>query len=340
VLVMWVIRILFIIISSIVGYSCSYYVNINKWQGFATGLIFSIVVVVIERLLRNVSLKEIISCLFGLVAGLVAANLLVFLTSVIIEGSENKNILRMVAAGSSLTLGYLGMTVAYKKRDEFSFFAPVEAGFSRRSNNNIKILDTNVIIDGRILDICESGFIEGTIIIPRFVLNELQYIADSADVLRRNRGRRGLDILHKMQKNPGIDVRIIEQDFPDIKEVDAKLIELAKSIGGKVITNDFNLNQVAELQAVSVLNINELANAVKPVILPGETMNVRVIKEGKEQAQGVAYLDDGTMVVVENGRYLIGQTLDVVVTSILQTTAGRMIFTKKKENGDSETRYS
>ncbi|MGB9596894.1 MAG: PIN/TRAM domain-containing protein [Candidatus Poribacteria bacterium] len=304
------------------------------------GLIFSIVVVIIERLLRNVSLKEIISCLFGLVAGLVAANLLVFLTSVIIEGSENQNIVRMVAAGSSLTLGYLGMTVAYKKRDEFALFAPIESGFYKRSNNNIKILDTNVIIDGRILDICESGFIEGTIIIPRFVLNELQYIADSADVLRRNRGRRGLDILHKMQKNPGIDVRIVEQDFPDIKEVDAKLIELAKSMGAKVITNDFNLNQVAELQAISVLNINELANAVKPVILPGETMNVRVIKEGKEQAQGVAYLDDGTMVVVENGRYLIGQTLDVVVTSILQTTAGRMIFTKKKENGDTETRYS
>ncbi len=337
---MWVIRILFIIISSIVGYSCSYYIDINKWQGFAMGLVFSIVVVAIERLLKNVSLKEIISCLFGLVAGLVAANLLVFLTSVIIEGSENQNVVRMVAAGSSLTLGYLGMTVAYKKRDEFAFFAPMESGFYKRSNNNIKILDTNVIIDGRILDICESGFIEGTIIIPRFVLNELQYIADSADVLRRNRGRRGLDILHKMQKNPGIDVRIVEQDFPDLKEVDEKLLELAKSMGAKVITNDFNLNQVAELQAISVLNINELANAVKPVILPGETMNVRVIKEGKEQAQGVAYLDDGTMVVVENGKYLIGQTLDVVVTSILQTTAGRMIFTKKKENGDSEIKYS
>lgn len=339
-LIMWVIRILFIIISSIVGYSCSYYININKWQGFAMGLVFSIVVVAIERLLKNVSLKEIISCLFGLVAGLVAANLLVFLTSVIIEGSENQNIVRMVAAGSSLTLGYLGMTVAYKKRDEFALFAPMESGFYKRNNSNIKILDTNVIIDGRILDICESGFIEGTIVVPRFVLNELQYIADSSDVLRRNRGRRGLDILHKMQKNPGIDVRIVEQDFPEIKEVDAKLIELAKSMGAKVVTNDFNLNQVAELQAISVLNINELANAVKPVILPGETMNVRVIKEGKEQAQGVAYLDDGTMVVVENGKYLIGQSLDVVVTSILQTTAGRMIFTKKKENGDSEIRYS
>jgi len=340
VLVMWIIRIILVIVSSIVGYFSSSYLCLNQWQGFAVGLVFALVVLIIERLLKNVSLKEIISCLLGLVAGLVAANLLVFLMSVIIK-DENGNIIRVIAAGSSVTLGYLGIVVAYKKRDEFTLFAPSGNNQVRRTqSNDIKILDTNVIIDGRILDICETGFIEGKIVIPRFVLNELQYIADSADVLRRNRGRRGLDILHKMQKSPNIDVRIVEDDFPDVREVDAKLIVLAKQMGGKVITNDFNLNQVAELQSVLVLNINELANAVKPVILPGETMNVRVIKEGKEQAQGVAYLDDGTMVVVENGRHLIGQTLDVIVTSILQTTAGRMIFTKKKENGDSETRYS
>lgn len=339
-LVMWVIRVLFVIISSIVGYFTASYLNVNQWQGFTAGLIFALVVVVIERLLKNVSLKEIISCLFGLVAGLAAANLLVYLMSVIVK-EEGGNMVRMIAAGASLTFGYLGMVVSYKKRDEFVFFTPSGPSNVRRTqSNDTKILDTNVIIDGRILDICETSFIEGKMVIPRFVLNELQYIADSADVLRRNRGRRGLDILHRMQKSPNIDVRIVEEDFPDIREVDAKLIALAKQMGGKVITNDFNLNQVAELQSVIVLNINELANAVKPVILPGETMNVRVIKEGKEQAQGVAYLDDGTMVVVENGRHLIGQTLDVIVTSILQTTAGRMIFTKKKENGDSETRYS
>jgi uncharacterized protein YacL len=336
---MWVIRVIFIIISSLVGYSCGSYLNIAK-QGFGAGFIFALVVVLIERLLKKVSLKEIISCLFGLVAGLVAANLLVFLTSVIIQDDENSGILRVVAAASSLTLGYLGMAVAYKKRDEFGFL--ISSGNNpvmRTHSNEIKILDTNVIIDGRIVDICETGFVEGIIVIPRFVLNELQYIADSADVLRRNRGRRGLDILHRMQKSPNIDVRIVEEDFLDIKEVDAKLIALAKSMGGKVVTNDFNLNQVAELQSVVVLNINELANAVKPVILPGETMTVRVIKEGKEQAQGIAYLDDGTMVVVESGRNLIGQTLDVIVTSILNTAAGRMIFTKKKENGDSDARY-
>jgi len=330
VLAMWIIRVLFIIVSSSVGYFCSSYLHLSQWQGFAVGLGFALVLVAVEHLLKRLSLKEILSSLFGLIAGLVAANLLVFLTSVII--SED-GIIRMVAAGSSLTLGYLGVMLVYKKRDEFVFLASSNGSYARRTrSNDTKILDTNVIIDGRILDICEAGFIEGTLVIPRFVLKELQYIADSPDVLRRNRGRRGLEILHKMQKNPNIDVRIREDDIPNMKEVDAKLIELAKSMGGKVITNDYNLNQVAELQSVIVLNINELANAMKPVILPGESMTVRVIKEGKEQAQGVAYLDDGTMVVVDNGRYLIGQSIDVVVTSILNTTAGRMIFTKKKED--------
>ena len=334
-LVIWLIRILFIIVSSSVGYLFSSHLHISRWQGLAAGLCFALVLVIIERLLRRVSLKDLLVSLLGLIAGLVAANLLVFLTSVIIEEGENDGILRMVAAGSSLTLGYLGMAVAYKKRDEFGFLVPSGTSYARRTqSNDLKILDTNVIIDGRILDICETGFIEGTLIIPRFVLKELQYIADSSDILRRNRGRRGLDILHAMQKSPNVDVRISEEDFVDIEEVDAKLIALAKSMGAKVVTNDFNLNQVAELQAVMVLNINELANAVKPVILPGETMTVRVVKEGTEYGQGVAYLDDGTMVVVDNGRTLMGQSVDVMVTSILQTAAGRMIFTKKKEEGN------
>lgn len=334
-LIMWVIRVLFVIISSLVGYLCSSYLHISRWQGLAAGSCFALVLVVIERFLKQVSLKDLLAGLLGLIVGLVAANLLVFLTSVIIEEEGNNGILSMVAAGSSLTLGYLGMAVAYKRRDEFSFLVQSGVPYANRTrSNDLKILDTNVIIDGRIFDICETGFIEGTLIVPRFVLKELQYIADSSDVLRRNRGRRGLDILHGMQKSPNIDVRMSEEDFPDIREVDAKLIELAKSMGAKVVTNDFNLNQVAELQAVIVLNINELANAVKPVILPGEVMNVRVVKEGKEYGQGVAYLDDGTMVVVDNGRSIMGQSVDVIVTSILQTAAGRMIFTKKKEEGN------
>ncbi|CAG7647554.1 putative PIN and TRAM-domain containing protein YacL [Paenibacillus solanacearum] len=193
-----------------------------------------------------------------------------------------------------------------------------------------KILDTSVIIDGRIADICKTGFIEGTLVIPEFVLEELQHIADSSDLLKRNRGRRGLDILNKIQKELDVKVLIYEGDFEEISEVDSKLVRLAKVLQGKVITNDFNLNKVCELQGVSVLNINDLANAVKPVVLPGEEILVQVIKDGKEHGQGVAYLDDGTMIVVEGGRDFIGTTLDVLVTSVLQTSAGRMIFAKPK----------
>jgi len=196
------------------------------------------------------------------------------------------------------------------------------------TTDNPKILDTSVIIDGRVADICETGFIEGTFVIPQFVLHELQHVADSADPIKRTRGKRGLEILHRIQKQVDVDVKIVEQDFPGIKEVDAKLVELAKKMKGKIITNDSNLNKVAELQGVEVLNINQLANALKPVVLPGEEATVKVIKEGKEPGQGVAYLDDGTMVVIENGIKYMGKNIDVTVTQILQTTAGRMIFAK------------
>lgn len=189
-----------------------------------------------------------------------------------------------------------------------------------------RILDTSVIIDGRIADICETGFVDGTLVIPQFVLKELQLVADSGDSMKRNRGRRGLDILQKIQKMSGLDVMISDVDFPEVKEVDLKLIELARSMDGKIVTNDFNLNKVAQLRGVSVLNINELANSLKPVVLPGEIMKVFILKEGKEYNQGVAYLDDGTMVVVDNARKMIGKTIEVVVTSVLQTTAGKMIF--------------
>jgi uncharacterized protein YacL len=189
-----------------------------------------------------------------------------------------------------------------------------------------KVLDTSVIIDGRIADICETGFMDGTLVIPQFVLKELQLVADSADSMKRNRGRRGLDILQKVQKMSNVDVMISDVDFPEVREVDLKLIELARSLQGKIVTNDFNLNKVAQLRGVEVLNINELANSLKPVVLPGELMRVFILKEGKEYNQGVAYLDDGTMVVVDNARKMIGKTIDIVVTSVLQTTAGKMIF--------------
>jgi uncharacterized protein YacL len=199
-------------------------------------------------------------------------------------------------------------------------------------------LDTSVIIDGRIADITETSFVEGPILIPQFVLSELQHIADSSDPVKRTRGKRGLEVLHHIQKQVNVDVRIVDTDYPMVREVDAKLIELAKEVRGKIVTNDSNLNKVAELQGIEVLNINELANALKPVVLPGEEMNVKILKEGKEMGQGVAYLDDGTMIVVDNGRRQMGKTIDVIVTSVLQTPAGRMIFARLKEEATRETR--
>jgi uncharacterized protein YacL len=204
-------------------------------------------------------------------------------------------------------------------------------GGEKQSRKSYKILDTSVIIDGRIADIAETGFLDGVIVIPQFVLRELQLVADSADSLKRNRGRRGLDILQRLQKVASLNIQIVEDDFPSVREVDLKLIELAKLYEGKIITNDFNLNKVAQLQGVAVLNINELANSLKPIVLPGETMRVFILKEGKEYNQGVAYLDDGTMVVVDNARKMIGKTIDISVTSVLQTTAGKMIFGKWDE---------
>lgn len=238
-----------------------------------------------------------------------------------------------------ITFGYLGFQVGFRRREEFGNLMrankkgrriPEENAAAPADKPKAKILDTSVIIDGRIADICQTNFLEGTIVIPQFVLGELQHIADSSDTLKRNRGRRGLDILNRIQKELPINVEIYEGDFEDIQEVDSKLIKLAKVINGIVVTNDFNLNKVCDFQGVNVLNINDLANAVKPVVLPGEELHVQVIKDGKEQNQGVAYLDDGTMIVVEEGRDYIGKNIEVVITSVLQTSAGRMIFAKPK----------
>lgn len=239
-----------------------------------------------------------------------------------------------------LFLGYFGFQIGFKKRDELInlFLLPTKMRERKKEQDetgektgkSLKILDTSVIIDGRIADICQTGFLEGTLVIPRFVLEELQHIADSSDVLKRNRGRRGLDILNKIQKELAVKVEIYEGNFEEIQEVDSKLVKLASLVSGVVVTNDFNLNKVCELQNVAVLNINDLANAVKPVVLPGEELTVQVIKDGKEQNQGIGYLDDGTMIVVEDGHNYIGKTIEVVVTSVLQTSAGRMIFAKPK----------
>jgi uncharacterized protein YacL len=243
-------------------------------------------------------------------------------------------------AQSSIALlcGMVGMIIGVKRLHNITIHTLRQFFTAEQSaTKDYKILDTSVIIDGRIADISETGFLEGVLVIPQFILKELQHIADSPDPIKRNRGRRGLDILHKIQKRVDIQVEIDDRDFPKITEIDAKLVELGKLLQAKLITNDFNLNKVAELQGVSVLNVNELANALKPVVLPGEIIEVQVLKEGKEYGQGIAYLDDGTMIVIDHAKKLIGKTVSVSVTSVLQTTAGRMIFGQLATGGPKES---
>ena len=286
----------------------------------------------IENELQKIPAIEITLSSIGLIIGLVIAYLL------------SQPLLNIPYFGlfASIILyalfGYLGIKIPNRKGDDITNFIG-NIGSSKKSGKEKaksnfkscpKILDTSVIIDGRIADICKTGFIEGPLVIPVFVLEELQHIADSSDGLKRNRGRRGLDILNKIQKELSIEIIIHEKKFEDIQEVDSKLLKLTQQLKGKIITNDYNLNKVAEVQSIDVLNINELANAVKPVVLPGEEMIVQVVRDGKETGQGLAYLDDGTMIVVESGRKFIGETIDVLVTSVLQTSAGRMIFAKPK----------
>lgn len=281
----------------------------------------------VEISLQMKTSHEILAGSLGLIIGLIIANLISMpIVHIPIIGT-------ILAITANLMLGYLGISIGIKKKDELSeSLLFLKKGIMKRTSSNIKpkILDTSVIIDGRIADICRTDFIEGPLIIPAFVLRELQHIADSSDTLKRNRGRRGLDILNIIQKELDISVEIMDKDFDDVHEVDAKLLKLAEYINGKVVTNDYNLNKVASFKGVPVLNINELANAVKPVVLPGEEMIVQVVKDGKEIGQGVGYLDDGTMIVVDGGKKHMGETLDVLVTSVLQTSAGRMIFAKPK----------
>lgn len=289
---------------------------------------------VLEEKIVRAPITDVFFGAMGLIIGLIVA----YLISLPISSINIPIVSTIVPIFLTVFLGYLGFQIGFKKRDELITLATLTRGGKKKeeeiknkgSGKHLKILDTSVIIDGRIADICKTGFLEGTLVIPQFVLEELQHIADSSDVLKRNRGRRGLDILNKIQKELPIDVEIYEGDFDDITEVDSKLIKLAKISFGVVVTNDYNLNKVCELQGVSVLNINDLANAVKPVVLPGEELSVQVIKDGKEQNQGIAYLDDGTMIVVEGGREYIGKEITVIVTSVLQTSAGRMIFAKPK----------
>lgn len=302
--------------------------KIPQHYGFLAGFLLSVLIIYLETKIRKSQFKVIWSSTLGTFAGVLAGWGLGSIYQSIAPNDTTTTFIKIFFLVIMPYVGFLVGTRRYEWLDPTyltRFFRDENVGRSR------KILDTSVIIDGRISDICDTDFIDGDLVVPQFILKELQLVADSADSVKRQRGRRGLDVLDQLQKSARVSVVITEQDFPEIPDVDSKLIELAKSTEAKIITNDFNLNKVAQLQGVAVLNINELANALKPVVLPGETIKVFILKEGKEKDQGVAYLDDGTMVVVDNSRKMIGQNVDITVTSVLQTTVGKMIFGRYNE---------
>ncbi len=305
--------------------------------GFLGGLFLSVLVLIMENELKKIPLKNLLGSFIGLFLGFMVANLIsnVFISNLL----NHQQIILPLYSGLYGICGYIGLRIGLKKVEEIHLSGWKLFSKDHPRSENTKILDTSVIIDGRIADITETGFVEGALLIPQFVLSELQHIADSSDSIKRTRGKRGLEILHRIQKQIDVEVKIVDTDYPGVREVDSKLIELAKEVRGTIVTNDSNLNKVAELQGINVLNINELASALKPVVLPGEEMNVKILKEGKEMGQGVAYLDDGTMIVVDNGKKHLGKTtVDVIVTSVLQTPAGRMIFARLKEETNKENK--
>src|SRR5829696_1486605 len=295
--------------------------------GIVVNTVFAVVlaalVVLFETRLRETQVTRLLGGLIGFITGIAIARAI---EAGFFWLNAANQVVEFFNSFLLIVLPYLGLMLGVKHGEWLEPARLISLFRGAGPERRYKILDTSVIIDGRIADVCDTGFMDGTIVIPQFVLKELQLVADSGDSLKRNRGRRGLDILQRIQKMSGIEVMISDVDFPDVREVDLKLIELARTLQGKIVTNDFNLNKVAQLRGVSVLNVNELANALKPVVLPGEIMKVFILKEGKEYNQGVAYLDDGTMVVVDNARKMISKTIDIVVTSVLQTTAGKMIF--------------
>ena len=325
----WIIvRVVFLLVVT----CASYYMHpfgLSSGSAAVVGLCMGFAILLFEMRLAQASMKRLIGAAVGSILGIFGAYLISLVLSLSIFPRNTTSFLQLFVL---LLMSYVGLVVGASKGDMLNLAALGGVfGGEKQGKQPHKILDTSVIIDGRISDICATGFMDGILVIPQFVLRELQQVADSSDPLKRNRGRRGLDILQKIQKVAPLNVQIVDDDFPQVRDVDMKLIELAKVYEGKIVTNDFNLNKIAQLQGVDVLNINELANALKPIVLPGETMRVFILKEGKEYNQGVAYLDDGTMVVVDNARKMISKTIDIAVTSVLQTTAGKMIFGKYDE---------
>lgn len=321
-------RLVLVALLAVAGYFIQPFQVTSRVWGMTAGAVLGGLIIFLESRIKGVGPKTLIGAVIGLVFGIILAIFVSLLIGKLGLAHSTTSILQIF---SFFFFIYNGLLLGSKKADWFEPANLMALFGDKGEKKSYKILDTSVIIDGRIADLTETGFIEGVIVVPQFVLRELQHIADSPDSLKRNRGRRGIEILQRMQKKPELNVTITEVDFPDVPEVDMKLIELAKQLNAKIVTNDYNLNKIAQLQGVSVLNINELASSLRPVVLPGETMKVFILKEGKEYNQGVAYLDDGTMVVVDNARKLIGKNVEVVVTSVLQTTVGKMIFGRHEE---------
>ena len=322
-------RAFFVFLSTVVGYYVGSLLGAFNptWGigGAVIGFMGAVLIILVELVMRRFSIRNLSAAVFGLVFGFFMAWLLTSVIRLIPMSLELYASLQIVLI---LIFCYLGMVIAMRGKDEFNLIIPYVKFVRQDKKDDVILLDTSVIIDGRIADIFQTSFVEGRIVIPRFVLKELQQVADSADPIKRSRGRRGLEVLNQLRQLSTIDVRIHEEDLPGIAETDAKLVKLAQLMSSRVVTNDYNLNKVAELQGVSVLNVNELAQALRPVVLPGEMLEIKPIKEGKEHHQAVAYLDDGTMVVVEQGRPFIGQSIRGMVTSVLQTAAGRMVFVR------------
>ena len=331
-----VIRLFFVIISIFCGYYLGpvFLVDVPQSEliGVVTGCLMSGMIIFLESKSKAASLRNLSAVAFGLIFGVFISWVISLVLRLIpMEGGLYYSLQIVI----TLVLCYLGMVIAMKGKDEFNIVIPYVRFDRQDQRDQLVILDTNVIIDGRIAGVCEAGFLSGILVVPRFVLQELQHIADSADAEKRNRGRRGLDMVDRIKGIKGLEVIIHDENFPAIKEVDAKLVRLSKVLDCPVVTNDFNLNKVAKIEGVKVLNINDLANAMRPVIYPGESMQAHIRREGKEKNQGVAFMDDGTMIVVDNARRMIGKKVNVSVTSVLQTSAGRMIFANLADNGES-----
>ena len=299
------------------------------------GICIGVGATLLEWRIRRAAVRSVAAGALGMLIGAMLG--LIFVVALNQTGFMPGRTTQFFQLALTIVGAYLGLVIGIARSDLLAF-RRFESSPDQERLSSSKILDTSVLIDGRIADIAEAGFVEGRLVIPQFVLHELQFIADSPDSAKRNRGRRGLDVVYRLQRTPGIEVELATPDFPSVREVDLKLIELAKLRKSKIVTNDFNLNKLAQVQNVGILNINELANALKPVVLPGEAMRVFILKEGKEYDQGVAYLDDGTMVVVDHARRLVSKTIEITVTSVLQTTAGRMIFGRYDERLQGETR--